>query len=58
MAIPRFCTYCGSEELKGNEIMNFDGIECMNCGMKIHDCCTQTGHHEYKIFKEGKDNNE
>ena len=51
--IPRFCTYCGSDNLTSGGIEKWPtdgGIRCNNCGMSIHDCCTQTGYEEYRHF--------
>jgi len=48
-AKPRFCTFCGSENLSDGDLTQYD-LMCKNCGMHIHDCCTQTGHIEYVAF--------
>ena len=61
-SIPQFCTYCGSKSLtEGNLGGLEDGITCLNCGASIHDCCSQTGYHEFQEFMKehrGNDGNE
>ena len=40
-AIPKFCTYCGSDRLTEGKLTQYNSIKCLNCGMFIHDCCSQ-----------------
>jgi len=52
-AIPRFCTFCGSKNLNSNktkDFMDFKGIHCKDCGLSIHDCCTQPTHSDFVDF--------
>lgn len=53
-AIPRFCTYCGSNKLSEDGYLSSydDGIMCENCGMQIHDCCTTHSYDDFKQFME------
>lgn len=51
--LPRFCTYCGSNELTDGYLGAFDDeneIHCKNCGAHIHDCCSQPDYKDFKKF--------
>jgi len=54
IAVPRFCTYCGSERLTDGSISRYidGGIRCKNCGMYIHDCCSSNDYDDFMQFME------
>lgn len=52
--IPKYCTYCGSMRLTLGKLSSYNDIKCFNCGMYIHDCCSQNDIKQLKELKGAK----